>query len=255
MQISRRTFSLGMAGAAFATAATPAFAAAPRASVVLVYGAYADGSCWADVIPLLLRAGLTVTSVQNPLNSLADDVAATRRVLDLQTGPTVLVGHSYGGAVITDAGDHPAVRSLVYLSARAPEPGEDYTALAARLPTPPANSGLFFRNGFGALTESAFLTDFANGVPRSRAEVLYAVQGRIAQTLFAGRTTVAAWQTRPSRYLVTTRDRTTAPELQRFVAKRMNATTVEAPYGHLSFVVRPDIAAGLVLDAVHGLKS
>ena len=249
------------AAAVLAAAVTPAVAAAAvaqpvarrDASVVLVHGAYADGSCWADVIPLLLRAGVAVTSVQNPLTSLANDAAATRRILDLQTGPTVLVGHSYGGAVITEAGDHPAVRSLVYLSARAPEVGEDYAALAARFPTPPANSGLVFHNGFGALTEPAFLNDFANGVRRDRAEVLYAVQGRIAQTLFAGRTTVAAWQTKPTRYLVTTHDRTTAPELQRFVARRMNARTSELPTGHLSFVVRPDVVAGLILDAVREL--
>lgn len=237
--------ALGPITVGTATAATRA-----TGNVVLVHGAYADGSCWSKVIPILQAAGVTVTSVQNPLTSLADDVACTTRALDLQSGPTVLVGHSYGGAVITQAGDHPLVSSLVYLSARAPAEGEDYAALAGQFPTPPANSGIVYHNGFGGLTEEAFLNDFANGVPRDQARVLYAAQGRIAQTLFAGRTTVAAWRTKPARYLVTTADRTTSPELQRFVAKRMNAVTSELPTGHLSFVVRPEAVARLILSAV-----
>jgi len=218
--------------------------------VVLVHGAYADGSCWSDVIPLLLAAGVAVTSVQNPLTSLDADVAAVRRALDAQRGPTVLVGHSYAGAVITQAGDHPLVRSLVYLSARAPDVGEDYPALAKGFPASPASAGLVYQEGFGGLTQDAFLNDFANGVPRERALVLYAVQGRVAQDLFATRTTVAAWRTKPSRYIITTDDRTTAPELQRFVAKRMNATTLELASGHLSFVTHPQPVTQFILDAV-----
>ncbi|GAA3432755.1 alpha/beta fold hydrolase [Kutzneria kofuensis] len=247
-----KLLATGTAAAALGTVTTGTASATSRTSgnVVLVHGAYADGSCWSKVIPILQAAGVTVTSVQNPLTSLDDDVACTRRALDLQTGPTVLVGHSYGGAVITQAGDHPLVSSLVYLSARAPAEGEDYTALAGQFPTPPANAGLVFHNGFGGLTEQAFLNDFANGVPRDQARALYAVQGRIAQTLFAGRVTAAAWRTKPSRYLVTTADRTTSPELQRFVAKRMNAVTSELPTGHLSFVVRPEAVARLILSAV-----
>jgi pimeloyl-ACP methyl ester carboxylesterase len=256
--IDRRTFTTLLAGGtAVAALGTGTAYATPRTTgnVVLVHGAYADGSCWAKVIPLLQNAGLTVTSVQNPLTSLDDDVAATTRALDLQEGPTVLVGHSYGGSVITQAGNHPAVAQLIYLSARAPAEGEDYAALAGQFPTPPANAGLVYRNGFGGLTEAAFLNDFANGVPKKDAKVLYATQGRIAQTLFAGRTTVAAWRTKRSRYLVTTNDRTTSPELQRFVAKRMNAVTSELPTGHLSFVVRPDAVARLILQAVHDQPS
>lgn len=252
-----KLLATGTAAAALGTITTGTASATTRTTgnVVLVHGAYADGSCWGQVIPILQAAGVTVTSVQNPLTSLDDDVAFTKRALDQQTGPTVLVAHSYGGAVITQAGDHPLVSSLVYLSARAPMEGEDYAALAGQFPTPPANAGLVYHNGFGGLTEEAFLRDFANGVPRVQARVLYAAQGRIAQTLFAGRTTVAAWRTKPSRYLVTTADRTTSPELQRFVAKRMNATVSELPTGHLSFVVRPDAVARLILSAVHGGKA
>ncbi|MCE7011339.1 alpha/beta hydrolase [Kibdelosporangium philippinense] len=252
MKISRRSFSAMVAsGAAAMAVGAPASASPARnGNVVLVHGAYADGSCWAKVIPLLLHAGVAVTAVQHPLTSLAEGAAATRRALDLQTGPTVLMGHSFGGSVITEAGDHPNVSSLIYLSARAPEVGEDYGALAAKFPTPPANAGLVYNNGFGGLTERAFLNDFANGVPRSEARVLYAAQGRLAQTLFGNRTTAAAWKAKPARYLITTEDRTTSPELQRFVAERMGAQISEASTGHLSFIVRPSLVARLILDAL-----
>jgi len=254
--IRRRQFhalvaSTGVAGL-LSTGGTSAAAAGkrqPARNVVLVHGAYADGSCWSEVIPRLQAAGLTVTSVQNPLTSLADDVAATNRILDLQEGPTVLVAHSYGGSVISQAGLHPAVRSLVYLSARAPAPDEDYGALAARFPTPPANAGLIYQNGFGALTEEAFLTDFANGVPPLRARTLYAAQGRIAQTLFSERTTVAAWQSKPTRYVITTADRTTSPALQQYVAARMRAKSIEIASGHLSLITHPRTVANFILDA------
>jgi len=218
-------------------------------NVVLVHGAYADGSSWADVIAPLQEAGLSVTSVQNPLTSLADDVAATRRALDLQDGPTVLAGHSWAGTVISEAGDHPAVSGLVYVAARAPDAGEDYAALAGRYPTPPASAGLTFSNGFGQLSEDAFLRFFANGVDPVRARVLYAAQGRIADGLFASRTTVAAWRDKPSWYAVSTDDHTTSPDLERFLARRMHAVTIEVPSGHLSLVTHPQEIVGLILEA------
>jgi pimeloyl-ACP methyl ester carboxylesterase len=258
--ITRRSFAkLAAAGgtAGLISAAVPASAAAatparkaPR-NVVLVHGAYADGSCWSEVIGRLQAAGITVTSVQNPLTSLADDVAATNRVLDAQTGPTVLVGHSYAGSVISQAGDHSAVSSLVYLSARAPAAGEDYPALTAKFPAAPASAGLVYTNGFGKLTEDAFVDDFANGLSRDRARVLYAAQGTIAQTLFPTKTTVAAWQQKPTRYLVTTDDRTTNPDLQRFLAKRMKAKTIEVDSGHLSLLTHPQTVTEFILGAVH----
>jgi pimeloyl-ACP methyl ester carboxylesterase len=144
--------------------------------VVLVHGAYADGSSWSEVIERLQHAGLTATAGQNPLTSLAGDVAHTRRILDLHDGPVILAGHSFAGTVITEAGTHPNVVGLVYIAARAPDAGEDYAALAQRFPAPPANAGLVYTGGFGALTEDAFLNDFANGVDPVRARVLYAVQ-------------------------------------------------------------------------------
>jgi len=218
-------------------------------NVVLVHGAYADGSSWADVIAPLQEAGLSVTSVQNPLTSFADDVAATRRALDLQDGPTVLAGHSWAGTVISEAGDHPAVSGLVYVAARAPDAGEDYAALAGRFPTPPASAGLTFSSGFGQLSEDAFLQYFANGVDPVRARVLYAAQGRIADGLFASRTTVAAWRDKPSWYAVSTDDHTTSPDLERFLARRMHAVAIEVPSGHLSLVTHPQEIVGLILEA------
>ena len=217
--------------------------------VVLVHGAYADGSSWAEVIPILQAAGLEVTSVQNPLTSLDDDVAATRRALDLHDGPTVLVGHSWAGTVISQAGGDPRVSALVYAAARAPEVGEDYGALAARFPTPPASAGIIHSGGFAQLDERAFLEDFAGGVDPVRARVLYAVQGRIADTLFASRTTVAAWRAKPCWYAVSKQDRTTSPDLERFVAQRMGATTIEIDGGHLAIVTHPVEIADLILAA------
>ena len=219
-------------------------------NVVLVHGAYADGSSWAQVIPLLQDAGLSVTAVQNALVSLADDVAATMRALDLQEGPTVLVGHSWAGTVISQSGVHPRVSALVFVAARAPEAGEDYGALAATFAAPPASAGLVHSpDGFAQLSEESFLNDFANGVDPAQAKVLYAVQGRISDTLFASRTTEAAWRDKPCWYAISREDRTTAPDLERFLASRMNATQIELDSGHLSLVTHPRNIANLILQA------
>src|SRR3981189_1691201 len=157
--MDRRAFSATLA----AGVATSLFCAQARAqaavavrNVVLVHGAYADGSCWSEVIGRLQLVGLKATAVQNPLTSLADDVAATRRILALQDGPTVLVGHSWAGTVISEAGADPKVSALVYVAARAPDAGEDYTALAAKFPAPPASAGLVKSGGFAQLREGTF---------------------------------------------------------------------------------------------------
>jgi pimeloyl-ACP methyl ester carboxylesterase len=218
-------------------------------NVVLVHGAYADGSSWSEVIERLQAVGVTATAVQNPLRSVADDAAATRAILARHAKPTILVGHSYGGTVITEAGVDPNVAGLVYVAARAPDAGEDYAALTKRFPTPPASAGLTFEDGLGSLNEHAFLHDFANGVDRRRARVLYAVQGRISSTLFTDRTTVAAWRSKPSWYAVSKRDRTTSPELERFLAQRMKAKTIEVDSGHLSLITHPRQITELILRA------
>jgi pimeloyl-ACP methyl ester carboxylesterase len=231
--------------------ASPAQAAAPveARNVVLVHGAWADGSSWAEVIPLLQAAGLKVTAVQNPLTSLDDSVAATRRALALQDGPTVLVAHSWGGTVISETGTDPKVTALVYVAARAPDAGEDFVALSGKFPTGAVRAGLREHDGFTKLSEESFLKYFANGVEPSKAEVLYAVQEPTAAALFGGRTTMVAWRSKPSRYAVSKLDQTINPDLERFLAKRMNATAVELDAGHLSLVSHPKEIADLILAA------
>jgi len=215
-------------------------------NVVLIHGAWADGSSWAEVIPLLQAAGLKVTAVQNPLTSLADSVAATRRALALQDGPTVLVAHSWGGTVLSETGIDPRVTALVYVAARAPDAGEDFVALSGKFPTGPVRAGIEQRDGFTRLSEVFY---FANGVENKKAEVLYAVQESTAASLFGGRTTAAAWHSKPSWYAVSKQDQTINPDLERFLAKRMNATTVELNAGHLSLVSHPKEISDLILAA------
>src|SRR6516164_8173005 len=157
-------------------------------NIVLVHGLFADGSCWSEVIARLQVAGLNATSVQNPLTTLTEAVAAAERVLVRQDGPTVLVGHSFSGMIVTEAGMHPNVSALVYIAARAPDAGEDYTALAKGFPTPPASAGIVFDGDEGRLTEAAFLRDFAGDLPPARAKVLYAVQQPFHKALLTGKT-------------------------------------------------------------------
>ncbi len=253
--LNRRLFSASIAAAA-ATSMLSSMVGAQTLgaarNVVLVHGAYADGSSWARVIPLLQRVGLKVTAVQNPLSSFADDVAATRRILALQDGPTVLVAHSYGGMVISETGIDPKVTALVYIAARAPDAGEDYAALAARFPTPPASAGLVWADDFGQLNEEAFVRDFAGDLPPGEARALCAVQGRVARSLFSSRTTAAAWRSKPSFYAVSTQDRTISTELERFMARRMKAQTIEIASSHVSLLSHPAEVAGLIISAARG---
>jgi pimeloyl-ACP methyl ester carboxylesterase len=218
-------------------------------NVVLVHGAWADGSSWAEVIARLQAAGLKVTAVQNPLTSLKDSVEATRRVLAEQDGPTVLVAHSWGGTVISEVGTDPKVTALVYIAARAPDADEDFVALSGKFPAGPVRAGVEVHDGFTRLSEDAFLKYFANGVDPEKAKVLYAVQWPTAASIFAGRTTVAAWRSKPSWYAVSKLDQTINPDLERFLAKRMNAVTVEIEAGHLSLVSHPKEVADLILAA------
>ena len=254
--MDRRTFSTTLAGLAGSLLGTQTSrAAAPVRNVVLVHGLYADGSSWSECIVRLQAAGMTVTAVQNPLTSFADDVAATRRALAIQDGPTVLAAHSYGGMVATEAGVASNVTALVYIAARAPDAGEDYAALAKRFPSPPASGGLVTFDGFSRLNMDAFLNDFANGVDPVKAHELYAVQAANAATLSpTARTTVAAWRAKPSWYAVSKQDRTIDPDLERFMAARMKATTIEIDAGHLSLVSHAPKVTSLILLAAGQLR-
>jgi pimeloyl-ACP methyl ester carboxylesterase len=245
--MNRRTFTAALGAAALMPGL--ALAQTGTRNIVLVHGLFADGSCWSEVIARLQTAGLNVTSVQNPLTTLDEAVAETRLVLDRQDGPTVLVGHSFSGMIVTEAGMHPKVSALVYVAARAPDAGEDYTALAKTFPTPPASAGIVFDGDEGRLTEAAFLRDFAGDLPEARARVLYATQQPFHRALLTGETTNAAWRSKPSFYAVSTEDRTINPDLERFMAKRMGATTIEVKSSHLSLISHPQEIAGLVLRA------
>jgi pimeloyl-ACP methyl ester carboxylesterase len=251
--IDRRSFigtlALGAASVLVPGAAIANPAPAKASNVVLVHGLFADGSCWSEVIARLQAAGLNATAVQNPLTTLPEAVASAERVLARQEGPTVLVGHSFSGMIVTEAGMHPNVSALVYVAARAPDAGEDYTALAKTFPAPPASAGIVFDGDEGRLSEAAFLRDFAGDLPEAKAKVLYAVQQPFSKSLLAGKTTNAAWRSKPSFYAVSTEDRTINPDLQRFMAKRMVAETIEVKSSHLSLISHPDEIARLVLKA------
>jgi len=250
--MDRRAFvGLTAASAATSLLSQAAFAqTAPKArNAVLVHGLFADGSSWSEVIPRLQAAGLNVTSVQNPLTTLPEAVDAALRVIGRQNGPTVLAGHSFSGMIVTEAGVHPTVSALVYVAARGPDAGEEYTALAKTFPTPPASAGIIFDGDEGRLSEEAFLRDFAGDLPEAKARALFAVQWPFDKALLAGRTTHAAWRLKPSWYAVSTEDRTINPDLQRFMAKRMGAKTIEVKASHVSLISQPETIANLIVEA------
>jgi len=247
--MNRRTFGFAALAALVPRLSLAAGPILTARNIVLVHGLFADGSCWSEVIPRLQAAGLKVTSVQNPLTTLEESVAETQRVLDRQDGPTVLVGHSFSGMIVTEAGVNPNVSALVYVAARAPDAGEDYTALAKTFPASPASAGIVFDGDEGRLTEAAFLRDFAGDVTEAKARVLFAVQEPFHKALLTGRTQHAAWRSKPSFYAVSTEDRTINPELERFMAKRMGATTIEVKASHLSLISHPREIADLILRA------
>jgi pimeloyl-ACP methyl ester carboxylesterase len=254
MMMNRRNFSTALLGVTAASLiSSPGMAAnvgpIGARNIVFVHGLFADGSCWSEVIARLQARGLNCTSVQNPLTTLPEAVASAQMVLDQQDGPTVFVGHSFSGMILTEAGVHPKVSAVVYVAARAPDAGEDYSALAGKFPTPPATAGIAFDGDQGRLTEMAFLRDFAGDLPEAQARVLYAVQEPFHKALLAGKTTHAAWREKPSFYAVSTEDRTINPDLERFMAKRMGAKTIEVKASHLSLISHPDKITVLILEA------
>lgn len=228
------------------------YAADTSPSVVIVHGAFADGSDWAKVVPLLQAEGVTVTVVQNPLTSLADDVAATQRVLNNQDGKVVLVGHSWGGTVISEAGNDRKVSALVYVAAFAPDAGQTSGEQGKGAPTPPGISQLKTDgNGFIYLTPQGMASDFAQDLPGAQTAVMTATQGPIKASAFKDKISVAAWKTKPSWYLLATQDRMIHPDVQRASAKRIGATLSEVNSSHVPQQSQPAVVAKVILDAVH----
>ena len=234
----------------------------PRPNVVLVHGAWADGSSWSSVIERLQADGYHVTAPQFPLTSLAADVARLRQVLALQDGPAVIVGHSYGGQVMTALGnDAPNVVGLVYIAAFGIDEGESLGGLLAQGPPTPALAHQFVdEQGFVWLTEDDFVNHFARDVDPVKAKALYAVQQPLAASAFNDVMSVPAWKSLPSWYLVAQDDQALPADAERMFANRMGATTIEVPGGHLAMVSHPAevvnlteaaAASALAVDAVN----
>jgi pimeloyl-ACP methyl ester carboxylesterase len=219
-----------------------------RPNIVLVHGAWAEGSCWSGLIERLQADGYHVTAPQFPLTTQADDVARLRQVLDLQDGPTIVAGHSYGGQVITALGaDAPNVVGLVYIAAFGLDQGESLGALLSQGPVTPALAHLSTdSHGFGWLSEDDYVDHFAGDVDPARAKVMYAVQQPIAMSIFEEVMGVPAWRKLPSWYLVATGDEALPPDVERLFATRMGATTVEVPASHVAMVSHAGEVAELI---------
>jgi pimeloyl-ACP methyl ester carboxylesterase len=231
---------------AVAAVAAPA---QPIKNIVLVHGAFADGSSWARMIPILQAKGYNVTAVQNPLTSLADDVAATKRAIALQNGPLILVGHSWAGVVITEAGTDPKVAGLVYVAAFAPDQGETVAELGKAYPAPPALAApIVDAQGFLTLSADAFKR-FGNDLPAEEALVAAAVQGPINASAFQAQVSGVAWKMKPTWYIVSKKDEAIAPDEERFFAKRMKAKTTELETSHVSMLSQPKAVAEVIMDA------
>jgi pimeloyl-ACP methyl ester carboxylesterase len=226
-------------------------------NIVLIHGAWAEGSCWSGVIERLQADGHHVTAPQFPLTTLADDVARLRQVLDLQDGPTVVTGHSYGGQVITALGaDAPNVAGLVYIAAFGLDQGESLGALLSQGPVTPALAHLLTdKQGFGWLSEDDFVDHFAGDVDPVKAKALYAVQQPIAMSIFEEVMGVPAWKTLPSWYLVAAADEALPPDAERLFATRMGATTVEIPSSHVAMVSHPGEVTELIETAAKAVTA
>jgi pimeloyl-ACP methyl ester carboxylesterase len=222
-----------------------------RPNIVLVHGAWADGSCWSGVIERLQAEGFQVRAPQFPLSSLADDVARLRQVLEFQDSPSIVVGHSYGGQIMTALGeDPPNVVGLVYIAAFGLDQGESLGQLLSQGPVTPALTHLFTdARGFGWLSEEDFVEHFAADVDSTRAHVMYAVQQPLASSAFTDVMGVPAWKSLPSWYLVAQNDEALPPDAERQFATRMGATTTEIPSSHVAMVSHPTEVTQLIAKA------
>jgi pimeloyl-ACP methyl ester carboxylesterase len=226
-----------------------------KSTIVLVHGAFADGSSWQRVIPLLERDGYKVIAVQNPLTSLATDVEFTKRVIDAQAGPVVVVGHSYGGAVITGAAaGNTNVKALVYIAAFAPEAGEPVGAFGDKYPAPLGAALKPDAAGFLYIDRARFHEIFAPDVPAEEARIMAATQKPVNGSVFGASVDKAAWKTIPSWYLVAEDDKAINPDLERFYAKRMSAKATEIKSSHVPFLSHPREVVKLIEQAAAGVR-
>ena len=250
--LNRTTLTLTLAAAAIAllSAAVAPARAEPVKNIVIVHGAFADGSGWQGVYRVLTKDGYNVTIVQNSTVSLAADVTTTRNVLADQNGPVVLVGHSYGGEVITQAGDDPKVKSLVYVSAYVPDAGESLQSLTAKAdPSVPAPPILPPKNGFLLLDRAKFPAVFAADVDRRKAQFMAASQVPLGVQTFTDQITTAAWKTKPSYYIISSKDRMIPPADEKMMATRAKSVQFEFDASHAVYVSRPDEVAKVIEKA------
>lgn len=232
-----------------ANAQTPAQAPAVK-NIVLVHGAFADGSGYQGLYNILTKKGYNVTVVQNPLTSLEDDVAATKTVLDNQDGPVILVGHSWGGTVITEAGNHPKVVALVYIAAFQPDQGENTVQWLQTAPPAPEN-GVLPPNEKGIVyySKEKFHAGFAADLPKAQADFMYASQGAFYAKGFIAPITQAAWKTKPAYGIVATEDKSIAPEIERNMYKRSNTKITEIKGSHVVFISQPEKVSKVIIEA------
>ena len=224
-------------------------------TVVLVHGAFADGSSWSKVVPLLESRGLHVVAVQNPLSSLADDAAAATRTIDQQTGPVILVGHSWGGAVITEAGNNAKVKALVYVAAFAPDEGQSINIMTKPFPPAPWTAALKVdTGGYLTLPEANILSDFAQDLPKSEAKIVSATQGPWAARCLDDVVTKAAWKSKPSWWVLSEQDHMIDPRFQAGMAAGINAHVVKVNASHVVMLSHPKEVADAIIAAAESIN-
>jgi pimeloyl-ACP methyl ester carboxylesterase len=222
-------------------------------NIVLVHGALVDGSGWRGVYDILTKDGYRVSIVQEPLTGLEEDVAATKRILDQQDGPVILVGHSYGGSVITVAGADPKVKALVYVAALQPDAGETTGKLVASMPAP-SNDLKTTKDGFVLLAATKFAADFAADLPKAQAQFMAVSQMPVSGAAFGAPVTVAAWRSKPSYGIVATQDRALSPDLERWMYNRSGAKVTEIKASHAVYISKPRAVADVIEAAARAAK-
>src|SRR5262249_16158745 len=221
-----------------------------KPSLIFVHGLWADGSCWNKVFPPLLRQGFNVISVQNPTTSVEDDVGRGKRAVKLGGGDVILIGHSWGGFVITEAGNDPNVKALVYVAAYAPDQGETVSSVSEKAPATQLTNFVQNTDGFLTLSKEGVTKAFANGLPPDEQNLVFCVQQPASENVFKGVTSQVAWKQKPSWYVVAADDHTINPDLERLMAQRAKAKTTEVKSPHVAMLARPKEVLAVILEAV-----